>query len=137
MIYALIAYLAAAILALGGKDADSYQLKARQDDGLTVSRVKRWHRDGVILFLLIVALAAWKDLAEWYKVAIAAGLLRLSLFDLAFNYWAGGLSIHYLGGTAWWDRQMVKIFGINGAVLKASIFLTILIALIVANKYFL
>jgi len=72
------------------------------------------------------------DPALWWKVLVSAALVRLSLFDLAFNKWAG-LSIHYLGGTARFDKIAARIFGINGAVLKSSVFLALLIALNVLN----
>jgi len=132
MIYIFEVYLIICVLFLAGKDADSYQLKDRQDNNLSAGRVKRWHRDGVTLFILyLLPLAAWHP-ALWWKVLVSAALVRLSLFDLAFNKWAG-LSIHYLGGTAIFDKMAARIFGINGAVLKSSVFLALLIALNVLN----
>jgi hypothetical protein len=127
MIYLIQAYLLTCCLFLAGKDADSYQLKDKKDNDLSAGRVKRWHRDGFILYVLfIIPLAVWDNMDNW-KILIAAGLIRLAFFDLAFNHWAS-LPTTYLGSTAWADKQFVKIFGINGAIKKAATFLLLWIA---------
>jgi hypothetical protein len=125
MILLQLFYIAITLL-LAGKDADSYLLKA-PDDGKNVlinARVKRWHLDGAILAALIVAPMIF--LGAWWKVIISAVLIRLSFFDIAFNYWAN-LGTSYLGGTAWADILFTKIFGAKGAVTKSAMFLALLI----------
>lgn len=119
------AYLLCSTLFLAGKDADSYQLKDKQDNNLSNRRVRRWHRDGMALaFLFVVPCCI---LGTWYWALISALLVRLSIFDLLFNEWSG-LPVTYLGGTAGTDKLFVKIFGIHGALLKSGIFFLLLIA---------
>jgi hypothetical protein len=125
-------YLLIATLFLAGKDASSYLLKSREDGPLTRDRVRRWHRDGVALFLLYIIGAAttlffYGDFKLWL-VVIYSVLIRLSAFDLAFNYWAG-LDIKFLGSTSNVDKFFVKILGKYGAIKKSTIFLIILIIL--------
>jgi hypothetical protein len=134
MIYIFQGYLLLCCLMLAEKDADSYQLKDKKDNDLTAGRVKRWHRDGFILYCLyILPLAVWDTVDNW-KIIIAATLIRLTFFDLLFNHYAP-LSIHYLGGTAWADKQFVKIFGINGALKKAIAFFLLLVAGNILNHF--
>jgi hypothetical protein len=128
------AYILLCCLALAGKDADSYQLKDKQDNALSAGRVKRWHRDGVILYLLLLVPVCYYNLPAAWKIVVAAGLIRLAFFDLAFNWWAP-LSIHYLGSTAWLDKLFVKVFGINGAVKKSLTFFTLLVLLNLLNHF--
>jgi hypothetical protein len=128
------AYLITCCLFLAGKDADSYQLKDKKDNDLSAGRIKRWHRDGFILYVLfILPLVVWDTVDNW-KIVIAATLIRLAFFDLAFNHWAS-LPTTYLGGTAWADKQLVKIFGINGAVKKSLTAAAMLIAGNLLNHY--
>ena len=125
----ILLYLGLLIGFLGGKDASSYLLKDKTDNALTSGRIKRWHRDGAFLMIMgtaatFVRFSGWFYLIIepfWWQSVILAITLRVSLFDLAFNHWAN-LNIHYLGGTAWADRQFTKIFGVNGAVTKAFAF---------------
>ena len=121
MIYAFQLYYFVCTLFLAGKDADSYLLKDRRDNPMSYARVKRWHRDGVVLAVLpLVPFVCWLPFLAW-KICLSALLIRLTAFDLPFNHWAS-LPPYYLGGTAWADRQFVKIFGINGAVKKSLTF---------------
>lgn len=134
MIYLFELYLLTCILFLAGKDADSQQLKDKTDNPQTRGQVNRWHRDGVALFILYLApLIVW-DWRDAWKIVLASGLLRLSVYDLAFNSWAS-LPITYLGGTAWADRVFVGLFGVNGAVRKSITFLAILIAGNILNHF--
>jgi len=134
MIFIFQLYLIVCVLFLAGKDADSYLLKAKQDDGNSATRVKRWHRDGFILNLLyILPLIVW-DAKDGWKIALAAFLIRLSFFDLAFNSWSS-LPTTYLGGTAWADLQFVRVFGINGAVKKSLTFFILLVGLNILNYF--
>lgn len=126
-------YLLISKLFLAGKDASSYLLKDKRANGeLTNNRIKRWHRDGVFLDVLYTLGAAYNADKNWWKVVIASVLIRLSIFNLVFNYWAG-LSITELGSTAWFDKKLSKIFGQQGAV-KAAIFFFIL--LIIFDVFF-
>lgn len=126
MIYLFELYLIICVLFLAGKDADSYLLKDKTDNALTAGRVLRWHTDGLILYILyIIPLVIW-DSRDWWKTLIAAALIRLTLFDLAFNDWSN-LPITYLGGTAATDKLFVRIYGLNGAVEKCLTFFGLLI----------
>lgn len=112
-------------LFLAGKDATSYLLKEKHEENiLTVKRINRWHRDGVALDLLFTIVLAWAS-DDWFQTIGQSIIIRAAIFDLAFNYWAQ-LNIHYLGSTALWDKLFIKIFGINGAVQKAIVFLAAL-----------
>jgi hypothetical protein len=134
MLYAFQLYLIVCALFLAGKDADSYLLMQHTSTPLIAARVKRWHRDGAILYLLIIVpLLTWQPILAW-KTCVAALLIRLTLFDLAFNHWAN-LSAQYLGGTAWADRLFVRIFGQQGAVTKAVTFFIIWVALNLLNQF--
>lgn len=134
MIYAFQLYYLVCTLFLAGKDADSYQLKARQDNALSAGRINRWHRDGVVLAILyLVAPVCLLPFLAW-KMCIAALLIRASVFDLAFNHWAG-LPELYLGGTAWADKLLVRIFGTSGAVKKSLTFFALLVGLNVLNHF--
>lgn len=126
MIYLFELYLFACVLFLAGKDAESYLLKAQTDNGLTAGRIRRWHTDGVILYLLnMLPLIVW-DSRDWWKILLAGGLIRASFFDMVFNDYSN-LSITYLGGTAAADKFFVRIYGQNGAVLKSLTFFVLLI----------
>ena len=136
MIYAFQLYYIIITLLLAGKDADSYLLKDRRDNPFSYARVKRWHRDGIFLAVAsLLPLLAWMPLLGW-KTCIAALLIRLSIFDLAFNTWAS-LPEGYLGGTAWADRIFVRIFGQQGAYWKALTFFALLIGLNILNHFYL
>lgn len=121
-------YVLVCILFLAGKDATSYLLKNKDvSDNLTVSRIQRWHRDGVALNILIITPIVYlRPELSW--IILYTLLIRLSVFDLAFNKWSG-LDYKYLGSTAWSDKVMIKVFGENGAV-KKSVFFLILVVLL-------
>lgn len=114
------------ILTLAGKDAVSYLWKSRIDDPLTPSRIKRWHRDGVILFVL--CFLPLLTIHHWWWLLAAHILIRIAFFDLEFNK-SASLEITFIGGTAWADKQFVKFFGTHGAIRKSIFFAVILITL--------
>lgn len=134
MIYLIQAYLVLCVFFLAAKDADSYLLKDKTDNPLSAGRVKRWHRDGFILFLLYLVPLFYWDMKDWWKIGISALLLRASLFDIEFNFRAG-LPASYLGGTAWTDRQLVKLFGVNGNLTKSGICLLLWAAFTIFNRF--
>jgi hypothetical protein len=134
MIYGFELYLLVCVLFLAGKDADSQQLKDKTDNPLTRGRVNRWHRDGVALYALNLVPLLFFWWALWWQTILAAGLIRLAVYDLAFNHWAS-LQMTYLGGTAITDRIFVGIFGINGAVRKSITFSAILVAGNILNHF--
>lgn len=122
-------YVLICILFLAGKDATSYRLMEKDDPytSLKQKRIRRWHRDGVALNALIIVPIVY--LAPQYSwIILYTLLIRLAIFDLAFNRWAG-LNYKFLGSTAWADRQFAKIFGQYGAVKKSIFFAAVLIAL--------
>jgi|SRR6476620_2280379 len=132
MIYAAQLYLLIGILFLAGKDATSFRLKDKNETGnLIMGRIKRWHRDGLVLWLLLTLPISY--FIHW-EMAIVSVLIRGSVFDLAFNKW-GGLSTTYLGGTAWADKIMVKIFGLHGAIKKSLAFAFLWAVLNVLNVF--
>lgn len=121
-------FLLAFKLFLAGKDASSYLLRDKNpsDIALAEERIFRWHRDGVILDLLNTFGIAYIFGDDWWQIIFISVLLRLSVFDLAFNFWAG-LSVTYLGSTAYFDRLFIKVFGKNGAVKKSISFFCVLL----------
>jgi len=114
-------------LLLAGKDASSYLLRGVLDpyQGVTKSRLDRWHRDGVFIHGLFTVILAWAT-GMWITVPIQALLVRLGFYDLAFNKWAS-LPTTYIGNTSGVDRIFRKIFGNNGALEKSIVFLVILL----------
>lgn len=124
MIYAAQIYLLLCILFLAGKDATSYRLKDHNSpaSSLQDSRIKRWHRDGAALWVLVTLPVAW-FISPW--LALYSILLRGALFDPWFNKWAG-LRVGYLGGSAWFDRLFKKVFGDYGALKKSIVFLILI-----------
>jgi hypothetical protein len=132
MIYAGQLYLLITILFLAGKDATSFRLKDQNaTGGLIMGRIKRWHRDGFALWILITIPVAW--FIHWEMAAFSI-LIRASVFDLGFNKW-GGLPTTYLGGTAGTDKLMVKIFGLHGAIRKSVVFAFLVAAVNVLNLF--
>lgn len=119
-------YLMICVAFCAGKDATSYRLKDHNASGQLVSnRIKRWHRDGVVMYGLYVLPVAY-FITPW--LIIAALPIRGYAFNPLFNYWAG-LQITYLGGTAWFDRLFIKIFGQHGALKQSIAFMILLILL--------
>lgn len=135
MIYLAQLYIIACTLFLAGHDSTSYLLKSGGTNigPLLFQRIKRWHRDGSIIFFLcclpLVYFIGW-------QIIIAALLIRLSFFDLAFNVWSE-LPIERLGTTAFTDRLFANIFGNSGALRKSLLFLVLLVLLNILNKLFL
>jgi len=127
-------YILICCLILAGKDATSFLLKEKKDDDFSATRIKRWHRDGVILYALYVLPCCKIDFPETWKIVLAAALIRLALFDLEFNR-SASLDMHYLGSTAWIDRQFVKVFGLNGALKKSGVFFLLLVGANVWNNF--
>lgn len=114
-------------LFLAGKDASSYLLRGMIDpyQGVTKSRLDRWHRDGVAIHGIFTFVLAWAT-GLWVTIPIQALLVRLSVYDLAFNKWSS-LPETYIGNTSKIDRFFRRIFGNNGALEKSIVFLIILI----------
>jgi hypothetical protein len=122
-------YVLICILFLAGKDASSYLLKDKISPvtDLTLKRIQRWHRDGVALNALVIVPIVYLR-PELYMIIPYTVLIRLAVFDIAFNKWSG-LDYRYLGSTAWADRFFSNIFGKYGAVKKSLAFLVVLIIL--------
>jgi hypothetical protein len=114
-------------LFLAGKDASSYLLRGMLDQyqGVTKSRLDRWHRDGVAIHGIFTLVLAWAT-GLWITIPIQALLIRLGIYDLAFNKWSS-LPVTYIGNTSMIDRFFRRIFGNNGALEKSIVFLIILI----------
>ncbi len=120
-------------LFLAGKDATSFLLKDKNTaDALDFKRIKRWHRDGVALAALFTGVLAYYSHQYW-QVPITSLLIRLAVFDIAFNKWAG-LSVTYLGSTALFDKIFIKIFGKHGAFKKSIFFVIATIIWVILNK---
>lgn len=124
-IYISQLYLLVCILFLAGKDATSYRLKDhnRPAGSLQSNRIKRWHRDGVALWVLVTLPVAY-FVSGW--LLLFSVLIRAAVYDPAFNKW-GGLDMDFLGGSAWWDRLFVKIFGLRGALKKSMFFIAMVV----------
>ena len=122
-------YVLICILFLAGKDASSYLLKDQNRPSSTLDnkRINRWHRDGVALnMLIIVPIVYLAPELSW--IILYTVLIRLAVFDIAFNKWAG-LNYRFLGSTAWADNFFSSIFGKYGAVKKSIFFLIVLIVM--------
>lgn len=121
-------YVLICILFLAGKDAISFLLKDQNRvNSLDSDRIERWHRDGVALNILIIVPIVYLR-PELVYIILYTLLIRLAIFDLAFNKWAG-LDYKYLGSTAWTDKIFIKMFGEYGAIKKSLFFSVILIVL--------
>lgn len=120
-------------LFLSGKDASSYLMKDKTANSLMIERINRWHRDGLINYILYsVLLIFWgTNFSQVFfdpEMAIASVLIRPAFFDLSFSKWSS-LPQREFGTTAFWDIQFTKIFGKAGAVKKSLFFLFILVLL--------
>lgn len=116
-----------------GKDASSYLLKDARLGLFTLTRISRWHRDGVILAFLsflpcAVACYLKSGWAGLGLISACTFLIRMSFYDISFNKWAN-LQLGYFGTTPKTDSVFISIFGINGAVRKALVFTVMLITL--------
>src|SRR5690349_18584400 len=101
-------YVLICILFLAGKDATSYLLKdtSRPYTRLDQKRIERWHRDGVALNALIIMPIVYLC-PGLYWIIFYTLIIRLAIFDIAFNRWAG-LNYKFLGSTAWADKLFSK-----------------------------
>ena len=132
LIYAAYILTIAFTLFLAGKDATSFLLKDQSSATiLTYRRIKRWHRDGVVIWLLFVGALSLHG--NYWQIPVMAVLVRVALFDVAFNHWAQ-LPVSYLGSTALSDKFFIKIFGMQGAVKKAIAFLLLSIIFLIIIK---
>jgi hypothetical protein len=118
-------------LVLAGKDATSFRMKNAAMDPLTMIRLNRWHRDGIILAILYLLPCLWLGYSngEWKSVGLISSgaiLIRLTVYDIAFNKYAG-LELYYFGSTPKADGIFAKIFGYQGAVRKSLAFGILLI----------
>ena len=135
MIYLAQLYIIICTLFLAGHDSTSYLLKSGGTNigPLLFKRIRRWHRDGSIIFFLcclpLVYFIGW-------QIIIAAVLIRIIFFDPAFNLWSN-LPPEFIGTTAFTDRLFAKIFGNSGALKKSLLFLVLLVLLNILNKLFL
>lgn len=116
-----------------GKDASSYLLKDARLGLFTLTRISRWHRDGVILALLsflpcAVACFLKSGWAGLGLISACAFLIRMSFYDISFNKWSN-LQLGYFGTTPKADSIFISVFGINGAVRKALVFTVLLITI--------
>jgi hypothetical protein len=131
MIIATFVILVIFTLFMAGKDASSYLLKDKEATGdITTKRIQRWHRDGAAIFAMFTGTLAFDFPCLWYWIVAQALLVRLAIFDIAFNYYSS-LNLNYLGSTAFVDKIFVKIFGVNGAKEKSLAFLAAAIILTV------
>jgi len=113
------------LLFLAGHDSSSIRLRDKFVDALTLKRIKRWHRDGTIIYgMFCIAISYHVSLF----LLIPAILIRLAFFDPALNYWTD-FNPGFIGTTAFWDKKFARIFGKNGAIRKAIVFLLLLIVL--------
>lgn len=128
-------YVLLCILLLAGKDASSYLLKDKnaKDLELEKKRIDRWHRDGVALNALIIVPIVYLR-PELYWIIFYTLLIRLAVFDIAFNKWAG-LNYKFLGSTALTDRIFNKIFGQYGAIKKSLFFAATLLVLNIVDIF--
>lgn len=116
-----------------GKDASSYLLKDARLGLFTLTRISRWHRDGVILAFLsfLPCAAACFMKGGWIGLGLISActfLIRMSFYDISFNKWAN-LQLGYFGTTPKADAIFIWAFGINGAVRKAFVFTALLITI--------
>ena len=121
---------------LAGKDSTSYLLKDKNAKGeLTEKRINRWHRDGVAIDFLYTLSVSEGFGNNWWQIFVISLLLRLSVYDIAFNHWAK-LDVCYIGGTAWTDKLFRKIFDEDGAIIKSLVFFSILILFMLSKVIF-
>lgn len=112
---------------LARKDGTSFLLKEKHEESwLTFKRLKRWHLDGVIIYLIFTSVLARAIPGHNVHVFVQALLVRLALYDVVFNN-SAQLDWRYLGSTAAVDKEFIKIFGESGAIKKSIAFLVILV----------
>ena len=132
-IYSCEIYFLICQIMLAEKDATSYLMKNAALGPLTLIRLARWHRDGIVLAILYLLPCLWIGYQSggWKSIALissGATLIRLAVYDIAFNKYAG-LELYYFGSTPKADGFFAKIFGSQGAVRKSLVFSALLITL--------
>ena len=119
-------YILVFVLVLAYQNATSYLFQDQSSNPPSMKTLNRWHTLNVVLNGIAIVPFLIYDLSNWWLYLIYAILIRLSIFDIAFNYFSN-LDYRFLGTTAWADRFFAKIFGDKGAVKKGILFLIILI----------
>ncbi len=135
MLFITLVFSIVFTLFLAGKDAASYLLKNNSAIGpLVTSRLQTWHIDGFIINAIFIFVLAYAGDSWW--IILQGGLVRASIYNIAFNYWAG-LSITYIGTTSWIDKNITsKIFGSNGAIIQTLTFSIITLGLVIFLTWF-
>ena len=131
----IILYVIFCTFFLAKKDAESYRLKSSVTSPLVLKIIKRWHADGVVLAVLINTPLFFDHAKLWWQIIIINILIRLSEFDLTFNYYAL-LPTTELGSTASVDIFFSKIFGKQGALKKSITFFVLLCIFVLLKLYF-
>ena len=129
MIFLAELYVLICTLLLAHKDAMAYLLKDKNspDTAEKLSIIKKWHNDGFIMnILFVVPVFVLSPVLSW--IILYALIIRLALFNVAFNYWAK-LDYKFLGTTAVTDALLRRYFGEQGAVKASLVFLTLLVIL--------
>ena len=93
---------------------------------------KKWHFDGLATYCIMCAAMVY----SCYWLVIPAFIIRVALFDPIYSKRAG-LKPAYIGdGKQFSERLAIKLFGVNGGIKKAIVFLILSFALNVLNYYF-
>ena len=117
------------ILILAGQNAVSFLLMDKSPaNDLKYKRLDQWHRDNVLLNVVAIVPFLMLDLKHVHLYILYALVLRVALFDVLFNYLAR-LKYTYIGETAKVDKIFRKVFGAQGAVKKAIVFILVLVLL--------
>ena len=122
-------YVLVCTLFLARKDATIYRLMSRDQLNITLrlGEIERWYRDSVALnTLIIMPIVYLAPYLSW--IILYTVLIRLAIFDIAFNSWAK-LDLKYLGSVTWTDKIFIKVFGKYGAIRKAVVLTMLLIIL--------
>jgi hypothetical protein len=122
-------YVLICTLLLAHKDAMSYLLKDKNspDTAEKLSIISKWHRDGFLMnALFVIPVFALSPALSW--IILYSILIRLAVFDVAFNYWAR-LDYRHIGTTATTDKFFSKIVGEKGAIKKSLFFLIVTVVL--------
>lgn len=121
-------YLIVALVLLVSKDAASYLMFTRATDPDTIARMKSWHIEGALLYVLYIVPCIILDSKQWLLIIFISLFLRLSLYDIGFNI-ETKLGLNYVGSTSVIDKFMSKIFGKSGGLVKSGIAFLIFIIL--------
>jgi len=123
MLYAQL-YILFLAAVFGARDGINYSIYGvpKTDYKTLHASLKWWHFSGAFLYGFaggpLVMIISW-------KLIIALLLLRVSIFDIAYNHFAG-LPLSHIGTEAFWDRVFRSIFGAKGGIIKAVCFVLIL-----------